>query len=119
MMGLTYLPYHPCQAVTWTKMITLGDRWNLKNLLGGIQWYITFRGQHNIPANVHVSTSRVGMELLWTNCLFMWNMGALFYLQNHCVGKHPEGEGRPAHGWKYRICTENFNPLLKYQDLWQ
>ena len=30
-MGLTYSPYHACQAVTWAKSVSLGDRLNLSN----------------------------------------------------------------------------------------
>lgn len=34
MMGLTDWPYHACQAVTWAKIVALGDIRNLKNTLG-------------------------------------------------------------------------------------
>ena len=30
-MGLTYSPYHACQAVTWDKSIAMGNRLELKN----------------------------------------------------------------------------------------
>ena len=33
MMGITYLPYHACQAVTWSKRIVLGD---MKNKYFGV-----------------------------------------------------------------------------------
>ena len=32
MMGLTDLPYHTCQAVTWEKCTDMGDHFNSTNL---------------------------------------------------------------------------------------
>ena len=31
MMRLTYLMYHECHAVMWSKSVALVDRWNLYN----------------------------------------------------------------------------------------
>ena len=34
-MGLTYSPYHVCQALTWAKSVELGNRWIINNPFGG------------------------------------------------------------------------------------